>query len=461
MSLTDDIKPGEARCPGHPTTKELIKNDKGGAPKALLEESYQFIGDEDIPYERYTSEDFAKNEEEHLWSKVWQWACREEHIPEPGDYYVYDVGDRSALIVRTEDNEIKAYFNSCLHRGTQLKPSNTSGICKELKCPFHGWSWSLKGELEYLPCDWDFPHVKKEEFSLPELKLEIWGGFVFINFDQDAKPLKNYLGVLPDHFKNWKLEDRYIETHVVKELPANWKVSAEAFLEAYHVLETHSEGIYTAGDANADYDIFGDHISRFVHTIGYTSPHIEENRPSQQEIYDILMGRRTDEDPGKPLPEGTTAREAYADHVKDDMKEKYKQDFSHLTVTETIDSIEYFVFPNAFFFPGLQLSMVYRFRPNGVDGALFDLLFLRPKPVDGPCPPPPEAFELGIEDSYTMCPGTEFLGAVYDQDTNNLMSQTKGFKTSLKKGQSLGNYQEARTRHLHQTIDKYLEGKNG
>jgi len=52
------------------------------------------------------------------------------------------------------------------------------------------------------------------------------------------------------------------------------------------------------------------------------------------------------------------------------------------------------------------------------------------------------------------------LGAVYYQDTNNLMSQTKGFKTSLKKGQSLGNYQEARTRHLHQTIDKYLEGKN-
>ena len=131
MSLTDDLKPGEARCPGHPSTKE---------------DSYQFVGDEDIPYDRYTSEEFANKEEDHLWSKVWQWACREEHIPEPGDYYVYDVGDRSALIVRTEENEIKAYFNSCLHRGTQLKPSNTNGVCKELKCPFHGWTWSLKGE---------------------------------------------------------------------------------------------------------------------------------------------------------------------------------------------------------------------------------------------------------------------------------------------------------------------------
>ena len=269
------------------------------------------------------------------------------------------------------------------------------------------------------------------------------------------------MGVLPRHFENWKLEDRYIETHVIKKLPANWKVSAEAFLEAYHVLETHSEGVYTAGDANADYDIFGDHISRFVHTIGYTSPHITENRPTEQEIFDILMGRRTKEGSGQKLPEGTSAREAYAGHVQETMKERFKQDFSHLTVTETIDSIEYFAFPNAFFFPGLQLSMVYRFRPNGVDGALFDLLFLRPKPVDGPCPPPPEPFQLEIEDSYTKCPGTEFLGAVYDQDTNNLLSQTKGFKSSFKKGQSLGNYQEARTRHFHQTIDKYLENING
>ncbi len=87
------------------------------------------------------------------------------------------------------------------------------------------------------------------------------------------------------------------------------------FSKHNHVLETHSEGVYTAGDANADYDIFGDHISRFVHTIGYTSPHIEENRPSQQEIYDILMGRRTDEGAGE-LPKGMTAREAYAEYVQ-------------------------------------------------------------------------------------------------------------------------------------------------
>ena len=77
MSLNEETKPGDARCPDHPSTKELIKNDKGGAPKPLLEESYNFLGDEDIPYERYTSEKFANAEDEHMWSKVSQWACRE------------------------------------------------------------------------------------------------------------------------------------------------------------------------------------------------------------------------------------------------------------------------------------------------------------------------------------------------------------------------------------------------
>ena len=146
------------------------------------------------------------------------------------------------------------------------------------------------------------------------------------------------------------LENRYIETHVTKRLPANWKASAEAFLEAYHVLETHSEGIYTAGDANADYDIFGDHITRFVHTIGYTSPHVTKNRPDEQGILNLLLGRRLGEDSEQvKVPEGKTAREIYAQMVQEEMGEKYKSDFSHLSVTETIDSIEYFVFPNAFF----------------------------------------------------------------------------------------------------------------
>ena len=269
------VNPGDARCPG-PSTRDIILGDSTPTPSPLLTESYTFEGDSDIPYEEFTSPAYAQAEHEHMWGRTWQWACREEHIPEPGDYYVYDVGDRSAVIVRGPDGLIKAFHNACLHRGTQLKPPATTGFSTKLRCPFHGWTWDLDGALVDLPCEWDFPHVDADEFALPQIRTGLWGGFVFVNFDDCAPelvagPLEEYLGVLPEHFQDWNLGDRYVEVHIRKKLPANWKASAEAFLEAYHILETHSQSVMTAGDANAQYDVFGDHVTRFIHTIATTS----------------------------------------------------------------------------------------------------------------------------------------------------------------------------------------------
>ena len=107
------VQPGDARCPG-PSTRDIISTDSTLPPEQLLTQSYAFEGDDDIPYEEFTSSDYALAEHDHMWSRTWQWACREEHIPEPGDYYVYDIGDRSALVVRGPDGTIRAFHNSCL-----------------------------------------------------------------------------------------------------------------------------------------------------------------------------------------------------------------------------------------------------------------------------------------------------------------------------------------------------------
>jgi len=450
------LRPGEARCPG-PSTPEIASADRGGAPSQLLEDSYAFEGDQDVPFERYTSRAFADLEHERLWSRVWQWACREEHIPNEGDYYVYDIGDRSLIVIRTADG-IKAYNNFCLHRGTQLRPSASQGRAKQFRCPFHGWTWSVDGKLAEIPCRWDFPHVRDEDFDLPEARVALWGGFVFVNFDPDAPPLEQYLGVLPEHFQRWNLADRYVEVHARKQLPANWKAAQEAFLEAYHILETHSQAVRTNGDANAHYDVFGDNVTRFHHTSAYPSPHVDP-KPTEDEILDLIFARK---EPGVERPQrsdGETAREVYAKYVQQIYGERYRIDLSQLTVSETIDSIEYFLFPNAFFFPGISIPMAYRFRPNAdPDSCTFDLLILRPKPTDGSrVPKPAVPFDLGVDDSYTTVPGMDpSLGFVYDQDTGNMKAQTKGFKGSLKRGQTLGNYQEIRARHLHTMVDRYL-----
>lgn len=391
-----------------------------------------------------------------MWSRTWQWACREEHIPEPGDYAVYDIGDRSAVVVRGPDRSIKAFVNSCLHRGTQLKPPGTVGFSPKLRCPFHGWTWDLDGELVDRPCDWDFPHLASESARLPEIRTGTWGGFVFVNFDDTAPPLDEYLGVLPEHFAGWDLADRFVEVHVRKRLPANWKASLEAFLEAYHVLETHSQAVEVVGDANTQYDILGDHVSRFVQTIGQPSPHLPPDRvPDEPAILRRLMGRVD----VPAIPAGLRARDVYAAWVKEQYGALYDADLSSFSVSETIDSIEYFLFPNAVFFPGLEIPMAYRFRPDGPDPdrCLFEVLFLRPRPRSGAAPEPSQPFDLDVDDSYTTVPGMPpGLGAVFDQDTVNLAAQTLGFKASTKGAQTLGNYQEVRIRHLHDTVNRYL-----
>lgn len=450
-------QPGEARAPG-PSYQEAIQRDASQPPAPFLEYSYEFLGDEDIPYSNYTSRDYAAAEFEKMWPKVWQMACREEHIPEPGDYHVYDIGQLSAIVTRTESGAIKGYFNACMHRGTALKPSGSAGFCESFKCPFHGWEYSLDGELIDLPEAWDFPHASSDSHSLREVKVDTWGGFVFVNFDKEAEPLADFLGVLPEHFRDFGIENRYTETHLCKRLPVNWKAAEEAFMEAYHVKETHAGG-REYSEPITTYDVFPDNVNRFIHTVGSPNPRMPE-QPTEQELLQELWGRRVPEADKIPeIPDGLTARDVYARIVQEKLGEEYDQDFSGYSTAQTLDSIEYFVFPNFFIFPGLSLPMAYRFRPDPEDPdySFFDLYFLSPVHPEKAPPPPPDPLILDVDESYTQAEGLGFLGAVYDQDTSNMAAQTRGFKTCERGSQTLGNYQECRIRHLHKRVNDYLK----
>jgi len=460
QSLPDpNVAFGDHRCPG-PSYRDLVLRDETGVPAQMLESEYRYRGSEPIGYHRYTSKVFAELEFEKVFMRAWQWACREEHIPNEGDYHVYDVGQRSIILVRDPQGKIRAFNNFCLHRGTQLKPSGDQGNANRFTCPYHGWAWSTTGKIASLPCRWDFPHLSDDDLEMPEIQVDTWGGFVFVNFDPTAGPLRDYLGVLPEHFQGaWDLSKRYVELHIKKRLPCNWKAGMAAFLEAYHVYKTHPQGLRATGDANAQYDVFGEHISRFMHTSGTQSPHIA-NQQTEQEILDFLLGRKFSPGMETPkIPEGKTARDVYAQLSKVQLGEKYGADYSDFKVADTVDSIEYFVFPNGFFFPGARIPLTYRFLPNpdNPDECTFDLLFLRPHPADGNIPAPAKVCHLDFKDSYASAPGMDpGLGGVFDQDTDNLAAQTRGFKGSMRTAETLGNYQEIRTRHLHETIDKYM-----
>ena len=106
----------DARSPGV-TYQDLLDADTHPVPDVLRLKSPRYLGSHDIPKERYTSREWHRREVDQMWSRVWQFACREEHIPEAGDYIVYDIAELSYLVVRQTDGSIKSYPNACLHRG--------------------------------------------------------------------------------------------------------------------------------------------------------------------------------------------------------------------------------------------------------------------------------------------------------------------------------------------------------
>ena len=451
-----ESQPGEARAAGG-TIAQILASDAKPAPAPLTAEAYAFLGDADLPASHYTCPDFFRREMSAMWSCTWQWACREEHIPSVGDHYVYDIGPYSVIITRVAEGEIKAFINSCTHRGTRLLGEEGPGFGKSFNCPFHGWSWHLDGALKDVPGRWDFPHVCEATHSLQEAACASWQGFVFVNLDTDASPLSEQLDVLPEHFAHFPLENRRIRLHVQKILPANWKAAQEAFMEAYHNFTTHD----SPTGANTQYDIFGPHVSRFIHNIGHYSPESLSDYPGDKwrspplTEQELLAGLPVTQ---RTLEEGETARAVGAQLLREEMGAQLDVDFSSVSDSEMLDSIEYHLFPNAFFFPGALISMAYRFRPIGddVDSCLFEILMLEPLPEGARHPDPPEPVRLSVEQSYTEVEELAWLGAVYDQDTGNLQLQQQGLKAT-RKGITLGNYQEARIRRFHLTLDEYLQ----
>ena len=279
-----------ARRPG-PSVQEVFDTDTNPAPAVMRVESpAQGQSDADVSIERYFSKQWHDREVEKVWRKTWQLACRLEDIPNVGDHVIYEIVHDSLIVTRTSPTEIRAYVNSCLHRGTMLR---TEGGCvKQFRCPFHGFTWNLDGKLKVIPGEWDFPHVDKVNMSLPEARVGTWGGFVFINFDADCEPLDTYLENLPEHFEAFNLEDRYVAAHVAKIMPCNWKLAMEAFVEAYHVPFAHPQVLGYYGDSNTQYDVWPGvrHVSRMISVQGVASPSKPAPRHhiGEQHIFDQI-----------------------------------------------------------------------------------------------------------------------------------------------------------------------------
>lgn len=450
--MTEILSPRGNRSGGL-TYQELLDTDSRPVPVVLRLQNPLPAGVQKVDVARYISRDYHELEKERLWSRVWQMACREEEIPEVGSYTVYDITDKSYLVVRTAPDTIKAFYNACRHRGRQLR--ERPGRSHDLRCPFHGWCWNLDGSLKEIPCQWDFPGVTAEEYRLPEVRVGRWGGFVFINPDPDCEPLESFLGDLPQHFAPWPLEQRYTQVHVAKILRCNWKVAQEAFMEAYHVVATHPQILPSIGDANSQYDVWGN-FSRAITPNATPSPHLKWT-PSEQEMLDVMLDRNLDEPPPLVVPEGMTARQLLGARGREAMKAILGPAADRLSDAEMTDSFYFTLFPN--FHPwGAFNRITYRFRPYGDDHrmSIMECLYLAPyRP--GARPPAAPIHWLGPDDDWTRAPELGMLARVFNQDVYNLPKVQIGLKAMKKPGYvTFGSYGETKIRHFHQLYDRWL-----
>lgn len=451
---------GKDRSTG-PSVQDLLVADSRQVPLSLTDHSYVSQGKADVPKLRYTSHEFAALENEYMWTRTWQMACTLDELAQPGDHVVYDVADQSLIVTRTKDGSIKAFHNSCLHRGTKLRVED--GRVASFRCPFHGWRWDLNGELAEIPAQWDFPQVLHEsDTDLPQALVAVWCGFVFVNLDPEAMPFEKVADKLIEHFgRDFNMENRYKAFHAVKEVPANWKVCMEAFAEGYHVIATHPQILEFAGDTNSEYSIWADspYVTRFINGFGIQSPHLGDL--SEQQVADAYLAFSARSARGSvEVPDGSSAREVVAEIFRSVMGPIYGKDLSKVSDSEMLDAHLYHLFPAFVPWAGVGQSLTYRWRPGPTpDTCYMDVLRMMPVPDGQERPAPAPIQRLRLEQSWKEAEGMSGLADVFEQDMANLPKVQLGLKITAKnakKGVSFGLYQEARMRLIHRHIDQCI-----
>ena len=422
--------------------------------------------------EAYVSDEYARAEPELLWRKTWQVACRLEEIPKVGDYVVYDIVDDTILIVRSEPDKISAFHNVCAHRGKRL--ANGHGHVLHFRCSYHAWRYNLKGENTFVldKPDW-CGRLNKERLDLPAVKVDTWGGFVWINMNPACEPLAQYLKPLAellDAFEFAKMRYRWrLWTH----FDCNWKVALEAFLEAYHVEGTHPQLIsyadfYTWSQADGIHGHKGfrerkPELNTLESNTYFRPGKGADVRSSiakmQKQIYETTNASTTQTMVDAAarlvaeLPEGASASEVTAHWLQ-----SAKRDDAARGVIWPSISPEHLAkcgnsahfFPNFTTAYGFTFALCYRARPDGVDPnkCIFEAFVIERFP-DGQEP----ATEWVHADAKTA---RDKWPPVLLQDFDNMSNVQKGMRSGYFRGNLPNPLQEVMVSNLHQNLARFM-----
>lgn len=365
----------------------------------------------DIPGGRYTSDEFWDLEQRHLWPRVWVMAGRAEDIPKTGDYMRFDDLGVPLVIVRGRDNDLRAYYNTCQHRGAPVV-RDEKGSTRQLRCQYHSWTYDIdSGHLISVPDERDFVGLDKAERCLPGVRCEVWDGWVFVNQDPNAVSLLDTLGPISSQLAEMCGAELRTISRRSEVVNCNWKVMAEGFLEVYHFRHIHSRN----GDS---------HLDNRGATMG------------------LLPGGHS----RMVTPFSNVSVKAFGMQDWADWQMRATPGFADIASVNAMvrsTSSAYSIFPNlitpiaSYGFPFLL------FWPLSKNKTRLDWIHYGPKDWDGDVLPPHwqrrmEAFDL-----------------IMEEDTRNLGPMQKSLESPALRGIPI-NYQERRIWHFHEELDRVI-----
>jgi len=192
-----------------------------------------------LPASWYRDPAHYERELEAFWYSRWIAVARQEELPQAGDWRVARIGTQSIVVLRGEDGELRAFHNTCRHRGSILCTEQSGRFSRQrIVCPYHSWTYDLAGQLVATPRRMETPDFRMEDFPLYGVRAATWGGFVFVNLS--AKGALD-VGDLEGQLKPYGLQNLRSGKRIVADVQANWKLLAENFSECFHCPPVHPE----------------------------------------------------------------------------------------------------------------------------------------------------------------------------------------------------------------------------
>ena len=203
----------------------------------------------------YTEQSYFDRERDQVFARSWIPVCVADEVAAPGDFLVVEAAGRSVIVCRNRDGQLRAHHNVCRHRGARLCDAGPGHAQRFFKCPYHSWAYDLDGNCLGTPlftADSEVPHDQraifdtsgakafdKADYGLYPVRCEQWGFLIFVCLGDDAPPLLDELGDLPERLAGFRLEEWQLERRLEYEIDANWKLIAENFMEYYHLPWVH------------------------------------------------------------------------------------------------------------------------------------------------------------------------------------------------------------------------------